>query len=963
MTGGNRDKNAKITERTFYPFLMEAIKRQGGAGVSEVRYNSEPDIVFDLVGRKWILGVKLGETIPILKSAFIQYHRHKDESKIDHGILLFLPEESRSIKATESAVAKAVSEKKCTCLIDTPDLKMELKETTFPRLLTQIVQEIYPKLERQESKGYSLDTVIRLLGQHVSEIMQNTKLTDNEMVQVITDEKLLTGLGNHKEESSIEIARFLASYILLSQIMFLRLFTRTRPEILPPSEDKGKITPHWLRTAFSHVLDINYKPIFSLDVLDAIPESYIQDTFDLIWGLEIERIRYELPGRLFHELMPKPIRKMLAAFYTRPPAAEVLARLTVENSDDLIFDCACGSGTILVSAYRRKLELFHDEGHEGNPHKRFCEEEIFGADIMPFAVHLTSANLASMNPETTLEVTEIIQGDSLGLSEGNTYLSGVQTSLLPQTKRGYNMKGEFHNVDLKKVDVILMNPPFTKVERGIRNYVNMERFGSICGNEVGLWGHFIALANEFLKDNGVFGGVIPISILRGRESEKIRIFVLSNWTLLYVLKPTFNYGFSEWSEYRDVLLICRKGIPPKGHKVKFVLVKKDLRKLTKKDVGYIGNQIENNASLRTVELDIESFSMSELLERKANLMWFCGVVNYAHREKLVSFISKFSDVLSPPPKDYFREGYRPVPKGVSAFMFLTRNFHPCRTEEAFLFFNSEDENDESVKAQSLLKVKYTIESNALLPSLRTGTGIDTIDITEKLDYIAKTPYKEFEMVLKASGFKKPKHFNWAKYWSNVRRELNDVKTKVVTLNRINPYSPSTRLIAFFSEKPFSAANTLNIVRETDDETAKAFCALINSVVFLSQFFLLKEDTTGRYLHIRFYDFYQMNFYPKTEKIKDLALVFEKFAHVEFPSLKEQVDKDFDARYAAFWLEIKKRQKTLFSTSSKVVPSKVRLDFDMAVCKALDINVTEDELLDVYKVIVQEMIMIKGLARD
>jgi len=955
--------NVKITERTFYPFLMEAIRRQGGAGVSEVKYNSEPDIVFDLVGRKWILGVKLGETIPILKSAFIQYHRHKDESKIDHGILLFLPEGARSVKATESAVAKAVSEKKCTCLIDTPDLKVELKEITFPRLLAQIVQEIYPKLERRESKGYSLDTVIRLLGQHVSEIMQNTKLTDNEMYQVIIDEKLLTGLGNHKQETSVEIARFLASYILLSQILFLRLFTSTRPGILPPYEKKGKITPHWLRTAFTHVLDINYKPIFSLDVLDAIPENYIQDTFDLIWGLEIERIRYELPGRLFHELMPKPIRKMLAAFYTRPPAADVLARLTVENSDDLIFDCACGSGTILVSAYRRKLELFHDEGHEGNPHKRFCEEEIFGADIMPFAVHLTSANLASMNPETTLEVTEVIQGDSLGLSEGGIYHTGVQTSLLPQTKRGYTMKGELHDVDLKKVNVILMNPPFTKVERGIRKYVNMERFGPVCGNEVGLWGHFIALANGFLKDNGIFGGVIPISILRGRESEKIRNFVFSNWTILYVLKPTFNYGFSEWSEYRDVLLICRKGISPEGHRVKFALVKKDLRKITRKDVGYIGNQLENNDSLRTRELDIESFSINELLKRKANLMWFCGVVDYHHREKLVSFISRFSDVLSPPPKDYFREGYRPVPKGVSSFMFLTQNLHPCRIEEAFLFFNSKDETDGSVKAQSLLKVKYTIEKNALLPSLRTGTGIDTFDITEKLDYVARTPYKELETVLKACGFKKPKHFNWVKYWSGVKQELSDVTTKIVTLRRINPYSPNTHLTAFFSKKPFSTSNVLNVVREDDENTAKAFCALLNSIVFLSQFFLLKEETTGRYIDIRFYDFYEMNIFPEKTKVKVLASVFDKFSHQRFPSLKQQLDKDFDARYDAFWLETKKKQKTLFSTSSKASPSKARLDFDIAVCKALGINVTEDELLEIYKVLVQEMIVTKGLARD
>jgi len=953
--------NAKITERTFYPFLIGVIKSHGGTGVSEVKYNSEPDIVFDLVGRKWILGVKLGETIPILKSAFLQYHRHRDESRIDHGILLFLPEEVRSIKPTESAIAKAVAEKKCTCLIDTPDIKEELRATTFPQLLSRIENEILPKLERRESKGYSLATVIPLLKQHVSEIMQNTKLTDTEMVQVITDKELLTGLGNHKEETSAEIARFLASYILLSQILFLRLFSRTRPDILPIRE--GKITHHWLRTAFNRVLDINYRPIFSLDVLDAIPESYIQDTFDLIWGLEIERIRYELPGRLFHELMPKPIRKMLAAFYTRPQAAEVLSRLTIENSDDSIFDCACGSGTILVSAYRRKLELFHDEGREGNPHKRFCEEEIFGADIMPFAVHLTSANLASLDPSTTLEITEIIQGDSLDLSEGSTYQSGVQTSLLPKTKRGYTMKGELHDVDLKKVNAVLMNPPFTKVERGIRKYVNMERFGAICGNEIGLWGHFIVLANEFLRDGGIFGGVIPISILRGRETEKIRKFVFSNWTILYILKCTFNYGFSEYSEYRDVLLICKKGNPPKGHRVKFALVKKDLRKITKKDVGYIGNQVENNDYLRTSELDIESFSISELLERTANLMWFCGVTDFQHRDKLVSFISKFSNVLSPPPPDYFREGYRPVPKGVSSFMFLTRAFDPCRTEEAFLFFDSANETNESVKAQSLMDVKYKIEKSALLPSLRTGIGINTFDITEKLDYIARTPYKEFETILKASGFKKPKHFNWVKYWSNVKLELDEVKTNVVTLHRINPYSPNTNLIAFFSKKPFSASNVLNIVREDDEEAAKAFCVLVNSVIFLAQFFLLKEETTGRYINIRFYDFYEMKIFPKKTEIRALASVFDDFANEQFPSLREQLDKDFDARYHAFWLEIKKRQKTLFSTVSKVSPSKIRLRFDIAICDALGISITEEELLDIYKVMVQEMIVTRGLTRD
>jgi hypothetical protein len=247
--------------------------------------------------------------------------------------------------------------------------------------------------------------------------------------------------------------------------------------------------------------------------------------------------------------------------------------------------------------------------------------------------------------------------------------------------------------------------------------------------------------------------------------------------------------------------------------------------------------------------------------------------------------------------------------------------------------------------------------------LRTGIGINTFDITEKLDYIARTPYKEFETILKASGFKKPKHFNWVKYWSNVKLELNEVKTNVVTLHRINPYSPNTNLIAFFSKKPFSASNVLNIVREDDEEAAKAFCVLVNSVIFLAQFFLLKEETTGRYINIRFYDFYEMKIFPKKTEIKALASVFDDFANEQFPSLREQLDKDFDARYHAFWLEIKKRQKTLFSTVSKVSPSKIRLRFDIAICDALGISITEEELLDIYKVMVQEMIVTRGLTRD
>jgi len=955
----------KVTERTFYPALIDVIRQNGGSGISEISFNAEPDIVFDFIDRKWLLGVKLGESIPILKQAFIQYHRHKDESKISHGILLFLPEEARGIEPIAATIAQVINEKKCTCLIDTPDIKEDLRAITFPHLVQKLRQEIVPRLQRRERKEYSLQTVIALLQQHVSDTMRNVKLTEKEILQVITDKQLLSGIGHLNQKESLAASQFLASYIVLSQILFLRLFSRTKPEVLPPfvsSLGERKITTHWLRTAFGHVLDINYKPIFQMDVLDAIPEDYIRDTFDLIWGLEVERIRYEIPGRFFHALMPKIVRKMLAAFYTRPEAADLLARLTIQNSGALVYDCACGSGTILVSAYKRKQELYQQEGLVGNPHKRYCEEEIFGSDIMPFAVHLTSANLASMDPSVTIEATQIIQGDSLQLSKGYTYPSGVQTTLFPAARKGYSMKGEAYDVHLKKVDVLLMNPPFTKVERGIRQYVEMERFGKVCGNEVGLWGHFFILASEFLNSAGIFGGVTPISILRGRESTKVREFVFSKWTPLYILKSTFNYGFSEWSEYRDVLFIAQKGEPPKGHRVKFALVKKDLRKLTATDVSYIGNQLETTDRLRSEELDIETFSIEEMRERFANMMWFCGASDMKNREALVAFIGKFSDVLTPPPPNYFREGYRPVPRGVSSFMFITRASDPSRLEEAFLFFKSEDEQKDSIEATSHMKTNYTIERSALTRSLRTGIGIRTLDITEDLDYVANSPYKQFDRVLKSSKFKKPSDFKWPGFWSNVQRELSEVGTHIVALHRINPYSPNTNLTAFFSKKRFSASNVLNIVKETDTETAKAFCVLLNSAVFLSQFFLLKEETTGRYINVRFYDFYEMRIFPKKEKVKKLAAVFDKFAKKKFPSLREQLDRNFDARYKGYWGLRRKSQQTLFGEAD-LSPAEIRVGFDMAICKALGVPMTEKELCRLYRVIVDEMIITRGLTKD
>jgi len=935
---------------------MDVIRSRGGQGVQEVRFDSVPDILFELGGYSWILSVKIGEDPRMMKDSFLQYLRHKEESKIGFGMLLLLPESIRQVQASESALRIAVGQENVSALIDAGDVKEEIRDRPFSGLVDFLIHEVVVRISKRQATYYPLRSVICLLQQQVAEMMEQISIDETALLSIITDRNLLSDLGHLSQAHAEAVARFLGSYIFLSQILFLRLLCTSSPDVV----SIGKPATHSsLRHAFSQIQEINYRPIYGLDVLDSIDRQYLRDTFDLIWGLEVERARYELPGRIFHELMPSEIRKMLAAFYTRPHAADLLATLTLSSSGQTLFDPACGSGTILTSGYRQKLRLLKEEGKVGNPHKRFCENEILGADIMPFAVHLTSANLAAMDPGTIIERTQIIQADSLSLRHAN-YTPGISPTLFPEAPRGRTKEDQVYDVQLKPVDVVLMNPPFTKVERGIRQFVDMETFQARCGGEVGLWGHFVFLADAFLKQAGTYGAVIPINLLRGRESSKVRSFLFENWTTLYILKPTRNYGFSEWSEYRDILFIAQKRKPVKNHKVKFCLVKKDLTKLTEREIAVIAEKVKSEEKSREDELvDIDSFDTTEIKRHFDNMMWFCGVTELTHRDKIVDFASRFEGKLGYFPEHYFREGYRPVPKGVSKFLFLTRHSHDSRVEQAFLRFTTESESH--VSTHSPLGATYEIPRSDLIPTLRTSVGLTQMDITDKWDYIAHQVYGSLRRVCRAAGQEEPHR----EFWRRVESELSAVRTHLVVSHRINPFSPSTYLNAFFSDISISPSNQLNVIVEKNVDRAKAVCALLNSIIFFAQFFLLKEESTGRYINIRFYDLAQMPLYPPDSLVGLLSRVFNDIRNRNFPALRCQFDQNFDQRYEEFWEKDRgNQQKRMFRVLGKPVePSAVRLDLDLKVCNAIGINVKEEDLIKVYEVLVKEMIVIRRLTRD
>lgn len=173
------------------------------------------------------------------------------------------------------------------------------------------------------------------------------------------------------------------------------------------------------------ILAVNYWPIFhtASQIIHALPTQLAATLLEALWQTAEELVvggvtrSHDLTGVIFQRLIAD--RKFLATYYTRPSCAALLAGLALPIDAPIsgqgwgdaaslsavrIGDFACGTGTLLSTAYQR-LGLLH-EIHGGDPsaiHPAMMERGLVGLDVLTVAVHLTAAILAGSHPDTPFE--------------------------------------------------------------------------------------------------------------------------------------------------------------------------------------------------------------------------------------------------------------------------------------------------------------------------------------------------------------------------------------------------------------------------------------------------------------------------------------------------------------------------------------------------------------------------------
>jgi methylase of polypeptide subunit release factors len=668
-------------------------------------------------------------------------------------------------------------------------------------------------------------------------------------------------------------------------------------------------------------------------------------------------------GKVFHDLIPFNIRKAVAAFYTNNEAAELLAQLSINKPDSTVVDLACGSGTLLVAAYMRKKELMvsNSQTLSSAEHKRFLEHDITGVDIMPFAAHLAVMHLSlqallqetdkiriavwdstELKPEMSIpaisnELKAAYRKPTLDMFKEKSFVIPEDAHI---KKGALTLEGSGReDIPLEKVDLVIMNPPFTRQERLPKEYKEslgrrFSDYSKYSHGQLGLWGYFLFLADKFVKEDGRIAFVLPATTLRVQSAMEVRKLLTDRYTVEHIITAWERAAFSESSQFREILLIARRNVKLKQA---FEKNQPDCIVTTLKSIPRdtcIAKQfsdeikafsVSNRASIQTKDLSAYKVGQKGL-KKLENMFDLIAVENFELVKLWLQIIErcpfKFNIVNKylASEKGWIRESVRSRKGGsVQSFFILSDKARGIKKKDVWVI--EELSNTAITAKHRYFGDKLSIPLRSLDRGLRRPTA--TMEVTNNLDYIVAKKFdgiKEFSKI--SIGTDEVSFMSlWQKY---VKSRIG----KLAIMRRFDISAPGTTLLAFYSSTPFAAGVVMWAVDVPKDEDAKIVTLWLNCSVNILQVLLKRSETRGAFLEIGKYMLDEFSILDsrrlsKSDRV-ELLNIFEKFKFTIFPSILTQLKEGFNF--------------------------KVRVEMDEAILKVLGFD--ENEIEEILKAFTQ-----------
>ncbi|OGD58691.1 hypothetical protein A3K78_09420 [Candidatus Bathyarchaeota archaeon RBG_13_52_12] len=514
------------------------------------------------------------------------------------------------------------------------------------------------------------DEIIRLLEISVNDLTKFTsKISGDKWENILRLSDALEIEEKKKELSVKELSereKFFqtsAAYIAIAQILFYVTFRQFRIDRHENENPKLRMlgSANGIPTQFQEIIedipsnDLNFKAIFGKNQevftqLDDETAPVLKEVVKNLEGLSAKFvIENDLIGQIFQRLMPYETRKTLAAFYTLGKAAELLCRLAVKGKNETVYDPACGSGTLLVNAYKRKKELGL------NQHKELLEQ-IRGSDISDISTMMSTINLAIQDPTKWVNHVNIFPYDAIDLAFGMTRFQQHE-HVSPNGKMVVDPQTAYDS--FKPVDILLANPPFTRGARlserqreKLRGLPLVKEYGYKPNfKAVNLYAFFMLIAPHLIKkETGKIAFILPQGAINAQAMVDIwKILFKINFGLRIIIEASdVDESFSD-SKDQEIMVILEKGY---NGECRFVKLLGDLQ------VKNIHELVEHIEKIQTPSEKTDNFII-QILPQKEVQSKTCMEWNLNPRKTLIlayqNFIPISREHLSTNEKKKYKE--------------------------------------------------------------------------------------------------------------------------------------------------------------------------------------------------------------------------------------------------------------------------------------------------------------------
>ena len=327
-------------------------------------------------------------------------------------------------------------------------------------------------------------------------------------------------------------------------------------------------------------------------------------------------------GPIFNEFMGNQASD--GAYFTRPVAASIAARLTLDACGDVDWtdpdvwrehktvDLACGSGTLLTAMLtdmkRRAQEQGTDESERAQLQKLAVEETIKGLEINPMSLQLAASQLTAGNRDIQYRKMGLhlmpygpTPDDLSKVSAGTLELLG-QKAIVPRdgeleladdkigSQTVWNQPDDAELEDAvdaaKDARIVIMNPPFTNrskmgekfpkaTQRMLRSRVDDMERGLVRSDNAlndfvdknSVRPLFVALADRCLqKQAGVLAMINPTIALCAPSGLNERLILAERYhihTVLTCHQPN-NINMSQNTNVNESIIVMRRHEGPKS---------------------------------------------------------------------------------------------------------------------------------------------------------------------------------------------------------------------------------------------------------------------------------------------------------------------------------------------------------------------------------------------------------------